>query len=513
MKKLSALLCTLSLLLALIPAAYAAGPAGSLHTQVFDETTQSFRPGQEADQVNITLNDQPLDSDVPGLMISTDGLDARTLIPVRAIAEPLGAEVLWMEDTRQVLLFREEDTIVLTLGSAAALVNGRETELPGRVPAQILRTNGSDRTMVPLRFVSEQLDAQVVWDAETYTAAVTAELPQPEPAPDPEPQLPAGELTEITYDFSGRAVTLHLTAAPNYILTDLGDRVVVDLLGFTCEYDSLSLSDPVAHEVRSAPHGEGLHEGYEHVARVVLDLGEEASLDNNVQIQADMDGYTMRFVFRDSDPDRLPEPLPRPETRAFIVALDAGHGGKETGAIYEDILEKDITLPIALNVEKLLREAGVQVVMTRTSDQFVGLYERAGMANSAGADVFVSIHANASGTDRSFAGTFTYHYPVSKEGERLAKFVQKATVMAAGSRVRGTLSNNYVVVRETKMPACLVETGFMSNHDELMRLIDPVYQERLAQGIAQGILDYLDTIPVREAAAPPEAPAESPEAA
>lgn len=123
------------------------------------------------------------------------------------------------------------------------------------------------------------------------------------------------------------------------------------------------------------------------------------------------------------------------------------------------------------------------------------LYDRCTVANNMGADIFVSIHANASVTNLDFEGTFTYSYPESVEGERLAGFIQQSVVDAADSMDRGLLTNDYVVLRETYMPAALLETGFMSCHRELERLIQPEYQERLAQGVARGIEAYLTTLP------------------
>ncbi len=84
------------------------------------------------------------------------------------------------------------------------------------------------------------------------------------------------------------------------------------------------------------------------------------------------------------------------------------------------------------------------------------------------------------------------------EGERLAGCIQKAVVKAVGSIDRGLLTNDYVVLRETNMPAALLETGFMSCHEELARLVKPEYQEKLAQGVASGVEAYLATLPAKQ---------------
>ena len=158
-------------------------------------------------------------------------------------------------------------------------------------------------------------------------------------------------------------------------------------------------------------------------------------------------------------------------------------------------MEKDIALPITLRAAELLREKGYNVVLTRSTDVYMDLYDRCEIANSVEADAFVSIHANASSSNLSFQGTFTYSYPDSTRGEKLADCIQKAVVSRTGSIDRGLLTNDYVVLRETTMPAALLETGFMSCHEELMQLIRPDYQEKLAQGVAAGVESYLATLP------------------
>ena len=156
-------------------------------------------------------------------------------------------------------------------------------------------------------------------------------------------------------------------------------------------------------------------------------------------------------------------------------------------------------LPGVPQAIRMLREKGYNVVLTRDSDVYMDLYDRAGIANAVEGDVFVSIHANASSSNAGFQGTFTYSYPKSMAGEKLAGYIQKAVVDAAGSIDRGLLTNDYVVLRETNMPAALLEMGFMSCHEELQMLIQPEYQEKIAQGVARGIEIYLATRPEKTA--------------
>ena len=119
------------------------------------------------------------------------------------------------------------------------------------------------------------------------------------------------------------------------------------------------------------------------------------------------------------------------------------------------------------------------------------LTERCQVANEIGADVFVSIHCNALENNTSYQGLFTFYSTGSTLGQRLAQYVQTAAAASTGTIDRGIQNNSdYTVLIKTTMPAILVETGFMSNHTELMNLCDDAYQTRMAQGIAQGIDQY-----------------------
>lgn len=172
------------------------------------------------------------------------------------------------------------------------------------------------------------------------------------------------------------------------------------------------------------------------------------------------------------------------------IVVDAGHGGYDGGAVYERICEKDINLSVALKLEKTLKERGYNVIMTRSTDKFVKLRTRAYIANNANADLFVSIHANAASNAPYFAGAYTYRCPGSSRGLKLAKAVQAQICSETGAINRGVMSEYFTVLTATAMPAILVEMGFMSNHNELMNLIDPSYQDKIVEGIARGIDNY-----------------------
>ncbi len=189
-----------------------------------------------------------------------------------------------------------------------------------------------------------------------------------------------------------------------------------------------------------------------------------------------------------------PADAPKDDDGVRCVVLDAGHGGKDPGAMVGDISEKDITLAITLLVREQLEQAqgDLTVSMTREEDTYPTLTERAEHANEAGADLFVSIHVNALDNNTDYAGILTFYHPGKGSSKAPARQIQDAVTTATGGIDRGIRSEDYAVLRETDMPAVLVETGFMTCPEELEDLLDPAYQEKLAQGITQGILQYFD---------------------
>ena len=185
------------------------------------------------------------------------------------------------------------------------------------------------------------------------------------------------------------------------------------------------------------------------------------------------------------------QPEEEPEYSALVV-LDPGHGGEAEGASYGGVQEKDLNLAIAAQAAKLLEEAGVTVVLTRTDDRDVDLYDRSGLANDMNADLFVSVHCNANVDHDDAAGIYTCAYGEGTSGWRLAQLLPQAMRSATGAGDFGMEERpNLAVLRTSLMPAALVECGFMSTPSELELLVQPEYQAKLARGIADGVLAYL----------------------
>lgn len=183
--------------------------------------------------------------------------------------------------------------------------------------------------------------------------------------------------------------------------------------------------------------------------------------------------------------------LPQISGDRIVVVLDPGHGGPDPGAVgIGGLSEIDIVDPVANRVAALLRESGVEPVLTRTGNYDLDLDPRVDLANRIPANLFVSIHANAISMSRpDVNGIETYYY---QSGSYLADTIHESLIDATGSNDRGVRTARFYVLRYTDMPAVLLELGFVTGDQDAPRLRDPDHQEILARGIARGILEYIE---------------------
>jgi len=185
--------------------------------------------------------------------------------------------------------------------------------------------------------------------------------------------------------------------------------------------------------------------------------------------------------------------LPDVKQNKFSVVIDPGHGGPDPGAIgIGGIRETDVVLEVAKVVKNLLSEKDVKVRLTRKNEVDLDLPPRVSFANNMKADIFVSIHANASrGKRRDINGLETFYYKGGR-GRLLAKKIQKQILrVSPGSPDRGVKQGRFYVIKNTRMPAVLVEIGFLTGRLDARRLEKKTHRKRLAYAIAKGILEYL----------------------
>ncbi len=196
----------------------------------------------------------------------------------------------------------------------------------------------------------------------------------------------------------------------------------------------------------------------------------------------------------------------------FVVVLDPGHGGTDSGAMCGTVMEKDLTLDVALRAELLLRSAGYKTMLTRDGDRYLSLAERAAVANQEKNSLFVSIHFNdgeraaASGVETYFAarqstvspGILAWltllqpaqSKPLLAKSESLARFLQAALVEHTGAVNRGIKAEQFYVIANVRHPAALVEGGFITNPSDVTKLATAEYRQQIASAISDGVHRY-----------------------
>lgn len=218
---------------------------------------------------------------------------------------------------------------------------------------------------------------------------------------------------------------------------------------------------------------------------------------------------TVQAEFYDASvSDELPESIANDDNLSHInpsdytIVIDAGHGGSDPGKTNGDVLEKDINLSIALQLEAVLNRLGYRTVMTRSTD--AGLYsdsdtnkkradlkKRCDIANSSNADIMISIHQN-SFSSSTVSGAQVFYYTYSANGKQLASILQqslKTNLDTSNTRVEKEDKTYYLLIN-SKVPTVIVECGFLTNTNELKLLLSGEYQMKAVEAVTLGINQY-----------------------
>ena len=494
------------------------------------------------DGINLYLDGERITSNPSPVIVNS-----RTMIPVRALFEKMGAKISWDEETKTVMVAYKDINIEMVIGSDVAKVNGMGMKLDA--PAMIK----NDRTLIPVRFISEAIGAFVSWDDKTKSVQITSPEQVPsviienvefkkEDGYDSLTMTSSGkaavrtmtlkEPDRLVFDiqnstlavqnvrYEGKAVSkircgghenyVRIVAEnpelPRYILTDVDGITELKLYKEKGNFDYIGMSE---YRLMFA---EGSHITYKSKSGTRLTFTSSITLENEkceiddeliedivisgkkitIKLKREADftvtGNTIVFSVQDEVKKEV-------SNKTGIVVLDAGHGGKDPGTVGYDedgktILakEKDMNLAITLMVYEMLKDKGVKVVLTRSDDTYVGLLERAEIANKYNAELFVSIHNNSI-PDPEYKGSMVLYSLGSKGGKNMASNILKEMVKAAGTENKGLRDGtNMAVIRNTVMPAVIVECGCLTNREELENLMDFEFLYSLAEGITEGIL-------------------------
>lgn len=449
-------------------------------------------------------------------------VEGNVMVPIRVIVEGLGYDVAWEKQSGTVTITQEDTELQLTIGQETAVVGDNKVKLNG---APFLQ---DDTTLVPLRFVGEQMGLKVSWDNDSKAAYLYSQdggsaggvipgsgsgAPETDnetsvPVREPEgedtdtytPENPSDEegeaqttlLNGISFSENRLMLAVSGSVKPNVFALTGPDRVVVDIpnADFAERFGE-------AFSLDASKNGELPVSDYPDVAKIRYSLFSTAP--STVRIVIDLNRSTHFNVTNNDDGLVIVDltadaSAPGNELGADgkrIVVIDAGHGGTAPGATsITKKLEKEFTLAVALKVEALLQgEQGIDLVMTRTADTTVSLADRAKIANDAKADIFVSIHGNSIDPPSNPSGTETYY--TRDESIPLANVMHRHLVKATGLTDRKVRYSSLHVTRETTMPAVLLEVGYLSNKNDESIMYTEEFQQRVAEGIAAGIKEYL----------------------
>lgn len=508
--------------------------------------------------VNLMIGGQAVTPDVPPVIKS-----GRTLVPVRVIAEGLGADVAWNEAKRTAVITRGTTQLSLTLDSRTALLNGKQVKLD--TPPVI----SQQRMLLPLRFVGESLGITVGWDNSSRTV-IANETPQvtlngraPEKAIklyqvsdtmymsadavaeqvgqkgfvwnrpergmtiDSQLVLPIEQvedelggsitwnkkknlleierlnrLTGVTKDGDRVHIEMKLPVQANSFVLTGPHRIVLDL-------PQTALADDLVEELKKNEENGSIGEseerkqaassGEEDEQSAASEPKEEPLIASLRYSQYSASPETVRVVIELNQKseynlaytkDGIEVKLtPKPKKTGYLIVVDAGHGGKDPGALgVAGNHEKDYTLAVANKVVALLKQyPEFQVVPVRTTDVFYELSERVAIANELEADLFLSIHAN-SFPKPTTGGTETFYY--NANSKTFAQLVHKHLQGATQFPDRGVKASGFYVIKNTKMPAVLTETGFLSNPQENALLTSPAFQDKIAKALVEAIREY-----------------------
>ncbi len=506
----------------------------------------------------------------------------RSLVPIREVFEALGATVDYRGETKHAIVSGNGISVAVQIDNNIAEVNGKEVAIPdGVVPKLITKEGGETKTMVPVRFISEEIGLDVDFDADYGAILINGSIDKSEEEETEQITINPPKITKKNDTTTIIAITTD-KPIPEKIKASVTSSGVLYFDIANAKYDGASKTEVNHAAVASVRYG--LHEDYTRVAVDMTDFKNYTVVTSATKKQVTItinakDGTATEPPAEEpaDEPTTPPDntssedettPIPEEEEVKVTVdidalkkytasngikyvVIDAGHGGRDPGAIGtitepaalseeekeseeipeadsddEEITEedgeseieaaaepaaivtkyneKDITLAIAKKVQKELQAEGIKVIMTRSGDTYPSLTERALLANKNDAALFVSIHVNSANNAPKANGIEVFYNTRNNKdyydltSKELANSVLKELIKETGALNRGVKTDNHAVTRLSYMPAILVEVGFISNADEIQLLIDPEYQQKLADAISAGIIAQLDNVTVPE---------------
>lgn len=416
--------------------------------------------------VNFFVDEVQMTTDMPGILIG-----GYTLAPVEEVLvnSGLGVDYGYDPGTKVLTLSANGNTIELTMGETNALLNGENTTLPTAALEVLYKENNQTYIMVPVEYVTQKLGFYYEYDGVTKAANINSSKPVEETSTEDLPNE-----IRISKGMNNLSNVIQMDDYSNrqYILTVPGNQIA---------YYNSNL--PMIEDPTRATY--------------------EALLDNEGNTQIILKTNIIRgFEVKESDSEFIITVKAPKDIYSKIVFVDAGHGGTVNGALGTNygntLIEKDVTLSIVKKMKEVAdRNSAIKVYYSRLEDVTVANSERAKMANEIGADIYISVHINAS-TDTTAKGSlimYSSKYDQIAEStlssSKMAYFLKSYLTNAVGSDERAMLRGNIEVLNSSTMPAVLLEVAFLSNEEDAAILQDDARLTTIGEGIYQGIVDLL----------------------
>ena len=445
--------------------------------------------------IQIVYNGQTIESDVPPKL-----LNSRVLVPVRIISETLGYTVLWDARLSKVTILGEQVHINFILNQPFIWKNGVKSQLdvtpfaesgrsylPIRAVAENLGADiewdGESRSVIITSgksnvVVSGKDNIVDEENGEENTGGSTEEGTQGS-TEDPTQVTPGDEqlVTEVQSSQllsiiqNGTSLLFEVedpSKLPNIFRLTTPHRLVLDFNHTTIKKELILQSLQQNDLIENVRFSQFSLEPDQ--VRVVIDLKQRV----NYTIERDTNHIIVKLV-----------------PYIYSIVIDPGHGGKDPGAIgVSGRYEKDFNLAVAAKVNTLLKnEPFITPIFTRLNDTYPTLDERVEWANQLGVDMFISIHANALPGRPEIRGTETYY--TRESSLELAQVMQRYMLAATGFNDRGVRTADYRVTKYTEMPAVLLEIGYLTNREEEKLLYTNDLQQKVAEGIVKAIKEYI----------------------
>jgi len=473
----------------------------------------------QSSEIKILLDNQPLETVVPSV-IEND----RLFVSARNVVEALGGRITWFPALKLMTININGHTSRLVIDDPSLEIDEKVISL--EMPARILE----NRVMIPLEVIKIIAEVDIKWENQIKTLSINTIRPY---------------LLEVrSYSHPDKTrVVIDLSEKTEFRADKLinPDRIFIDIMGSIAKLEDTSkqikIDDGVIKTVRTAQFNQ-------EITRVVFDLYQEAryelfSLIEPDRVVVDIFKSGKEAAVSETLPAKPEEkPAPGPEiTGKRVVIIDPGHGGKDPGAIGPTGLkEKEVTLGIALYLEKLLKGAGIPTYLTRSKDEFIYLEDRTNFANQKNGFIFVSLHANSVLNHRPSAEGIETFVLSSKyigasardvaDRENIAsrahpeldtdlaliiadleesaninysldfaEIVQKKLVNYLKLKDRGVKQAPFVVLKGANMVAVIVEVAFISNPKEEKLLKNNEFKQKSAQALFEAIKYYIENTP------------------